>query len=90
MIARTLPYLMITIIMAVAVLPAKAAVEIGKPAPQYRLPIFMAMNSIWITTKAKSLYWNGSTKDARTFKNFMTAVICKNIKKMLPSRILHG
>lgn len=33
MIARTLPYLMIAIIMAVAVLPAKAAVEIGKPAP---------------------------------------------------------
>lgn len=33
MIARTLPYLMVAIIMAVAVLPAKAAVEIGKPAP---------------------------------------------------------
>jgi peroxiredoxin len=33
MIARTLPYLMIAIIMAVAVFPARAAVEIGKPAP---------------------------------------------------------
>ncbi len=33
MIARTLPYLMVVIIMAIAVLPAKAAVEIGKPAP---------------------------------------------------------
>ena len=33
MIARTLPYLMIMIIMAVAIVPAKAAVEIGKPAP---------------------------------------------------------
>lgn len=90
MIARTLPYLMITIIMAVAVLPAKAAVEIGKPAPAISATDIHGNNSIWITTKAKSLYWNGSTKDARTFKNFMTAVICKNIKKMLPSRILHG
>ena len=33
MIARTLPYLMVVIIMAIAILPAKAAVEIGKPAP---------------------------------------------------------
>lgn len=33
MIARTLPYLMIAIIMAIAVFPARAAVEIGKPAP---------------------------------------------------------
>lgn len=33
MIARTLPYLMVALIMAIAIFPAKAAVEIGKPAP---------------------------------------------------------
>ncbi len=33
MIARTLPYLMAVIVLAMAIMPAKAAVEIGKPAP---------------------------------------------------------
>lgn len=33
MIIKALPYLMAVIVMAVAIVPAKAAVEIGKPAP---------------------------------------------------------